>query len=76
MEVEEDADDCSDFTTHRNRRQEDVVLVLRVPRGVQSHDASVGGAEVEDAHVEVLDHLGLRAAGLLVSVPVSRKFVT
>ena len=70
FEAKENADALAHFAPHRHHIQVDVVSVLRVPRRVNHIHPHERSLKVEEPHVEVLNHFGLRASRLLLPVPV------
>ena len=73
MEVKEDSQHFFNFSTNRQSCQENIVLILRIPRRVEIHNTNVGTLKVKEAHVEVFYHFGLRAAGLFLFIPARIK---
>ena len=75
VEIEQDSDGFAEFTSHRHRCQVNIVTILRCPGRIEVRDTHETSVEIEEAHVEVLDHFWLSAADFLLRVPVSRKLI-
>ena len=56
VEIEQDSDGFAEFTSHRHRCQVNIVTILRCPSRVEVRDTHETSVEIEEAHVEVLDH--------------------